>query len=144
MPSASRITFVECSGNSRDGWGHEKDATAQVLHGLTSTSEWTGVKLSTLLDAVQIQRDATWMLAEGSDAAALARSVPLTDEVLSEAMVCYGQNGEALRPGAGVSTAATPAGLRGQHQREMVETIEAGIGAVHDQVGDVKIYRSAS
>ena len=41
------------------------------------------------------------MLAEGSDAAGLDRSVPLTDEVLQEAMICYGQNGEALRPEQG-------------------------------------------
>ena len=101
LPSASRIAFVECSGNSRDGWAEARDSTVQGLHGLTSTSEWTGVKLSTLLDAVHVQREATWMLAEGSDAAALARSVPLTDEVLNEAMVCYGQNGEALRPEQG-------------------------------------------
>lgn len=41
------------------------------------------------------------MLAEGGDAAVLARSVTLTAEVLNEAMVCYGQNGEALRPEQG-------------------------------------------
>ncbi|HMS83658.1 MAG TPA: sulfite dehydrogenase [Nitrospira sp.] len=101
LPSASRIAFVECSGNSRDGWGEARDVTVQSLHGLTSTSEWTGVRLSTLLDTVHVQREATWMLAEGSDAAALARSVPLTDEVLNEAMVCYGQNGEPLWPEQG-------------------------------------------
>ena len=75
--------------------------TVQDTHGLTSTSEWTGVKLSTLLEAVGVRREATWMLAEGSDAAGLDRSVPLTDEVLQEAMICYGQNGEALRPEQG-------------------------------------------
>jgi sulfane dehydrogenase subunit SoxC len=75
--------------------------TVQELHGLTSTSEWTGVRLSTLLEAAGMRREAMWMLAEGSDAAGLDRSVPLTDEVLNEAMVCYGQNGEALRPEQG-------------------------------------------
>jgi len=73
----------------------------QDTHGLTSTSEWTGVKLSTLLEAVGVQRGASWMLAEGSDAAGMDRSVPLTHEVLEEAMICYGQNGEALRPEQG-------------------------------------------
>ena len=48
-----------------------------------------------------MRREATWMLAEGSDAAGLDRSVPLTAEVLNEAMICYGQNGEALRPEQG-------------------------------------------
>ena len=101
FPSASRLAFLECSGNTWDGWREAQDFTVQDTHGLTSASEWTGVKLSTLLEAVGARREATWMLAEGSDAAGLDRSVPLTDEVLNEAMICYGQNGEALRPEQG-------------------------------------------
>ncbi len=101
LPSASRIAFLECSGNTWDGWREAQDVTVQDLYGLTSTSEWTGVKLSTLLETVGVRREAKWMLAEGSDAAGLDRSVPLTDDVLNEAMICYGQNGEALRPEQG-------------------------------------------
>ncbi len=102
LPAVSRIAFLECAGNSWDGWRNEvPDLTVQQTHGLMSTSEWTGVKISTLLEAVGVRREARWMLAEGSDAAGLDRSVPLTDEVLNEAMVCYGQNGEALRPEQG-------------------------------------------
>ena len=101
LPSTSRIAFLECSGNTWDGWREAQDVTVQDIYGLTSTSEWTGVKLSTLLEAVGVRREATWMLAEGSDAAGLDRSVPLTAEVLNEAMICYGQNGEALRPEQG-------------------------------------------
>jgi sulfane dehydrogenase subunit SoxC len=101
LPSCSRIAFLECSGNTWDGWRDAQDVTVQDTHGLTSTSEWTGVKLSLLLEAAGVRREATWMLAEGSDAAGLDRSVPLTDEVLNEAMLCYGQNGEALRPEQG-------------------------------------------
>jgi sulfane dehydrogenase subunit SoxC len=102
FPAASRLAFLECSGNSWDGWRNEAgDFTVQETHGLTSTSEWTGVKLSTLLEVVGVRREATWMLAEGSDAAGLDRSVPLTDDVLQEAIICYGQNGEALRPEQG-------------------------------------------
>lgn len=101
LPSASRIAFLECSGNTWDGWREAQDITVQDLYGLTSTSEWTGVKLSTFLETVGVKREAKWMLAEGSDAAGLDRSVPLTDDVLNEAMICYGQNGEALRPEQG-------------------------------------------
>ncbi|SLM49449.1 Oxidoreductase, molybdopterin binding [Nitrospira japonica] len=102
ISSVSRLAFLECSGNSWDCWAEKApDFTVQELHGLTSTSEWTGVKLSTLLDIVGVQRGAGWMLAEGSDASGLDRSVPLTGDVLEEAMICYGQNGEALRPEQG-------------------------------------------
>ncbi len=101
LPSVSRLAFIECAGNTADQWHGEQDLTVQETHGLTSTSEWTGVRLATVLEAVGLQRGATWMLAEGQDAAALARSVPLTEEILRDALICYGQNGEALRPEQG-------------------------------------------
>src|SRR6476661_5843957 len=66
FPSVSRLAFIECAGNSRHGWRDVQDHTVQEIYGLTSTSEWTGVKLSTLLEAVAVRREATWMLAEGS------------------------------------------------------------------------------
>jgi sulfane dehydrogenase subunit SoxC len=49
FPSVSRMAFMECSRNSLDGWDEERDTTVQALHGLTSTSEWIGVKLLTLM-----------------------------------------------------------------------------------------------
>ena len=101
LPSVSRLAFIECAGNTRDGWGEASDTTVQQTHGLTSTSEWTGVTLATVLEAAGIKREAAWMLAEGRDAAGLDRSVPLTDGLLNEALICYGQNGEALRPEQG-------------------------------------------
>src|SRR5256885_13336862 len=42
FPAVSRIAFVECSGNTWDGWRNDAgDFTVQDTHGLTSTSEWT-------------------------------------------------------------------------------------------------------
>jgi sulfane dehydrogenase subunit SoxC len=100
FPSVSRIAFIECSGNSAAQWKEPAGRTAQDIHGLTSTSEWTGVLLATLLGEVGLKAEAAWMLAEGSDAAAMTRSVPV-QEVIDEALLCYAQNGEALRPEQG-------------------------------------------
>ena len=100
FPSVSRLAFIECSGNSGSEWKNPGKATVQEIHGLTSTSEWTGVSLATLLREVGVTSEATWMLAEGSDAAAMTRSIPLA-EVLDDALLCYAQNGEALRPEQG-------------------------------------------
>jgi len=44
--------------------------------------------------------DAKWVMAEGADAAAMTRSVPL-DKCLDDALVVYSQNGERLRPEQG-------------------------------------------
>jgi sulfane dehydrogenase subunit SoxC len=126
FPSVSRLAFIECAGNSRSGWGEAQDLTLQELHGLTSTSEWTGVKLSTLLEATGVRPDAAWMLAEGSDAAGLDRSVPLTEDVLSEALVCYGQNGEALRPEQGYPLRLLLPGLEGNINVKWLRRLKLG------------------
>ncbi|MEP6934161.1 MAG: sulfite dehydrogenase [Nitrospirota bacterium] len=100
FPAVSRLAFIECSGNSAIEWRGPTGQTAQQTHGLTSTSEWTGVALKTLLREVGIHPDASWMLAEGGDAAAMTRSLPLAS-ILEEAILCYAQNGEPLRPEQG-------------------------------------------
>lgn len=100
FPAVSRLAFIECSGNSAIEWRGPTGQTAQQTHGLTSTSEWTGVALKTLLREVGIHPDASWMLAEGGDAAAMTRSLPLPS-ILEEAILCYAQNGEPLRPEQG-------------------------------------------
>ena len=99
FPSVSRIMFLECSGNTAWGEGPET-ATAQSLHGLTSTSDWSGVPVKTILNEVGVQSGAAWALAEGSDAAVMTRSVPL-DKLMDDALIAWGQNGEALRPEQG-------------------------------------------
>ncbi|MCW5784034.1 MAG: sulfite dehydrogenase [Nitrospirales bacterium] len=100
FPSVSRLVFIECSGNSGSEWRAPTGQTAQQTHGLTSTSEWTGVRLATVLKEVGLKPEATWMLAEGSDAAVMTRSLPVAD-IMEEGLLCYAQNGEALRPEQG-------------------------------------------
>ena len=43
---------------------------------------------------------ATWFLAEGTDAAVLTRSIPV-EKAMDDAMIAYAQNGEAIRPEQG-------------------------------------------
>jgi len=100
LPSMSRIHFLECSGNSNTGWRPTPRPTVQAAHGLTSCSEWTGVKLSLLLDEVGVQPGASWILAEGGDPAKMTRSIPLA-KAMDDAMLAYAQNGEPLRPEQG-------------------------------------------
>jgi sulfane dehydrogenase subunit SoxC len=100
FPSVTRTLFIECSGNSGKEWKGPTGKTVQDTHGLMSTSEWTGVPVATVLSEAGIKPEAAWVLAEGSDAAAMTRSLPLA-EVLKDALLCYAQNGEALRPEQG-------------------------------------------
>ena len=100
MPSVSKVHFVECSGNSGGEWSAKGAPTVRLSHGLASCSEWTGVPLRILLDEVGVKPEAKWLLAEGDDACRMQRSV-MIEKALDDAIVAYGQNGEALRPEQG-------------------------------------------
>ena len=100
FPSVSRIHFLECAGNTGGDHVGRPGVTPQRSHGLLSCSEWTGVPLRILLDEAGLKTSARWILAEGSDAIRLARSIPL-EKALDDVLVAYGQNGEALRPEQG-------------------------------------------
>ncbi len=100
FPSASRLHFIECSGNGLTEWRKPTLKTVQGTHGLLSTSEWTGVQFSTLAREVGLKEGAAWVLAEGADAAVMTRSIPL-EKLLADGIVAYAQNGEALRPEQG-------------------------------------------
>ncbi len=100
FPAESRIHFLECSGNTQN-WGKPDAAlTVQDTHGLLSCCEWTGVPLKIVLDAVGVRSQARWMLAEGADAAAMTRSIPI-EKAFDDALLAYAQNGERLRPEQG-------------------------------------------
>ncbi len=98
FPAITRTCFIECSGNLNIDAGEK--TSPQTLCGLTSQSEWTGVALSTLFREVGVSPKASWFLAEGSDAAVMARSIPV-DKAWGDAIIAYAQNGEAIRPEQG-------------------------------------------
>lgn len=120
FPSVSRIAFLECSGNFRTG---KETMTAQEICGLTSQSEWTGVKLSTLFREVGIKPNATWFLAEGGDAAVMTRSIPVK-KGLEDAIIAYAQNGEALRPEQGYPIRLFLPGWEGNTSVKWIRRIE--------------------
>jgi len=100
-PLVSAIRFIECSGNSGANNGPEPpQQTAGGLHGLVSCADWTGIPLGVLLDEAGLLPAARWIVAEGADAAAMSRSVPL-GKALDDAVVALFQNGERLRPSNG-------------------------------------------
>ncbi len=101
-PTISRICFIECGGNSDVNAANDQPQQVPVgaIHGLISCSEWTGVPLGILLDEAGIAPEASWLLAEGADAAAMSRSI-LLSHVRDHAIVALYQNGERLRPEQG-------------------------------------------
>jgi sulfane dehydrogenase subunit SoxC len=100
-PMVSRMTFIECGGNSAPLFSKEAiQGNVQALHGLVSCAEWTGVPLSSLLEEAGIDPKAKWVVAEGADAPHLSRSVPVA-KAMDDALVALYQNGERIMPGNG-------------------------------------------
>ncbi len=100
-PMVHRICFIECSGNSFfNSFAQARPLTCGMIHGLVSCSEWTGVPLSVLLDEAGVDSRARWIVAEGSDAATMSRSIPLR-KALDDVIVALYQNGEPVRPEQG-------------------------------------------
>jgi sulfane dehydrogenase subunit SoxC len=127
MPSITRTVFIECTGNGWENWKKaDSNVTVQNTHGLVSTNEWTGVPLHFLIDLVGMDRRSTWMLAEGGDAAGVDRSIPLTEEIMDEVFVAYGQNGEPLRPAHGFPIRLITPGLEGNLHIKWLRRLKFG------------------
>jgi sulfane dehydrogenase subunit SoxC len=125
FPSVSRIHFLECSGNTQNWKGAKPDWTVQHTHGLVMGCEWTGVPLATLLDEAGVKPGARWILAEGADAAAMTRSVPL-EKALDDALVVYAQNGERLRPEQGYPVRLLLPGFEGNMNVKWLRRLKVG------------------
>ena len=123
FPSTSRIAFIECSGNGLTEFKQPYLKTVQGTHGLTSNSEWTGVPLSTILREVGVKSGAAWILAEGADAAVMTRSVPI-DKAMDDALLCYAQNGEAIRPEQGYPLRLLLPGFEGNTHIKWLRRLE--------------------
>lgn len=124
FPSVSQLYFLECSGNGLLSYrGIRPNLTPQFIDGLTSTSEWTGVPLATLFREVGVKPGAKWFLAEGGDAAVLTRSIPI-EKGWDDALIAYGQNGEALRPAQGYPARLLLPGWEGNANVKWIRRIE--------------------
>jgi sulfane dehydrogenase subunit SoxC len=128
LPSVSRMVFLECSGNGRGAFRTPKrEMTPQAVDGLTGSGEWTGVRLALLLNEVGVRRGATWLRAEGGDAAKLSRSVPM-EKALGDALIAYAFNGEPLRPSNGYPARLLLPGWEGNANIKWIRRIELADG----------------
>lgn len=126
FPGKSMIRFLECSGNGGRAYRLETptaELSPQQTDGLTSTSEWTGVPLATLLREVGASPKAKWFLAEAMDAAVMTRSIPI-EKAHDDALIAYGQNGEALRPEQGYPARLLLPGFEGSSNVKWIRRIE--------------------
>ena len=125
FPSVSRVHFIECGANTGMEWANVAVPTVQYSHGMIGCSEWTGVLLSTLLGEAGVDPKAKFVLAEGADGAALTRTIPIA-MALDDVMVCYGQNGEMLRPEQGYPLRLLVPGVQGVSSIKWLRRLKLG------------------
>jgi len=129
-PMQSRIAFIECAGNGMLLNAPQPQQTGiAALHGMIGCSEWTGVRLSTLLDEAGVDPSARWVIAEGADAAAMSRSIPLA-KALDDALVCLYQNGERVRPSNGYPVRLLVPGFEGNMNVKWLRRLKLAAGPV--------------
>ncbi len=125
FPSESVINFLECPANGGMEWRGPQMEALQFTHGMISCCEWTGVRLSTLLAEVGIQKTGKWILAEGADGAGMSRSIPI-NKALDDALIVYAQNGEKLRPEQGYPVRLFNPGWEGNTSIKWLRRLEIG------------------
>lgn len=125
LPSESVINFLECPANGGMEWRGPQMKALQFTHGMISCCEWTGVRLSTLLEEVGVKKEGKWILAEGADGAGMSRSIPL-EKALDDTLVVYAQNGEKLRPEQGYPVRLFNPGWEGNTSVKWLRRLEIG------------------
>ena len=126
LPSVSRIHFIECGANSAMEWGNSAVPSVQYTHGMISCSEFTGVKLSTLLDVCGADTKAgRYLLAEGADGSSMTRTIAMAN-ALDDVIVAWGMNGEMLRPENGYPLRLVVPGVQGVSWVKYLRRIKVG------------------
>lgn len=125
FPRENRIYFLECAANTGMEWRGAQLNGAQFTHGMIHNCMYTGVPLRTLLEHAGVQPNGTWVLAEGADASAMSRSIPM-EKALDDCMVAFRMNGEALRPEQGYPVRLVVPGWEGNMWVKWLRRIKVG------------------
>ena len=95
-----------------------------------------------LLNEAGVEPARDWLLAEGADAAAMSRSVPL-EKALDDAMIALYQNGERLRPEQGYPMRLLLPGWEGNMSVKWLRRIKVTAGADAHQGRNIEVLRPA-
>ncbi len=125
MPRTNRIYFLECAANSGMEWRGAQLNGCQFTHGMVHNVMYTGVPLKVLLDEAGLRPNAKWLMLEGGDASGMNRSLPI-EKALSDVMLAFAMNGEALRPEQGYPLRAVIPGWEGNLWVKWLRRIEVG------------------
>lgn len=125
FPRVNHAYFLECAANSGMEWRGSQLNGVQFTHGMVHCVVYTGVRLKDLLDEAGIKTTGTWLLAEGADASAMTRSIPI-EKAMEDCIVAFAMNGEALRPEQGYPLRLVVPGWEGNMWIKWLRRLEIG------------------
>lgn len=125
FPRENRVYFLECAANSGMEWRGAQLNGCQYTHGMIHCVVYTGVPLKYLLNEAGVKTSGKWLLAEGADAAAMTRSIPM-EKALDDCLVAFKMNGEALRPEQGYPVRLVVPGWEGNMWVKWLRRLEVG------------------
>ncbi|MBI3435601.1 MAG: sulfite dehydrogenase, partial [Proteobacteria bacterium] len=125
LPRVNRVYFLECAANTGMEWRGSQLNGCQYTHGMVHCVQYTGVPLRLLLEQAGVRTNARWILAEGADAAAMSRSIPL-EKALDDCLLAYRMNGEMLRPEQGYPMRLVVPGWEGNVWIKWLRRIKVG------------------
>ena len=126
LPSVSHIHFIECGASSAMEWSQPAVPSVQYTHGMVSRSEFTGVRLPTLLELCGSDtRAGRYVLAEGAEGSSMTRTIAMGN-ALDGGMIAWGMSGEMLRPENGYPLRLVAPGVQGVSWVKYLRRIEIG------------------
>jgi sulfane dehydrogenase subunit SoxC len=121
----NRAYFLECAANGGMEWRGSQLNGCQFTHGMVHNVWYTGIPLKAVLDEAGVKTNGKWVLAEGADAAAMSRSIPL-EKAMKDCMLAWAMNGEMLRPEQGYPLRIVVPGWEGNMWVKWLRRIEVG------------------
>jgi sulfane dehydrogenase subunit SoxC len=125
FPRENHVYFLECAANSGMEWRGSQLNGCQFTHGMIHNVMYTGIPLRLLLEEAGVKPSGKWLLAEGADAAAMSRSIPM-EKALDDCLVAFKMNGEALRPEQGYPVRLVVPGWEGNMWVKWLRRLEVG------------------
>lgn len=127
LPQVTLTRFIECAGNGRSFFGSQQGqaaaGTAWTL-GAIGVAEWTGVRLSAVLERAGIKPSALDVMPVGLDDQQVRRPMPRERALADDTLVVLGMNGRTLPPDHGFPARILVPGWVGVANIKWVGSIE--------------------
>ena len=125
FPRVNKFHFLECAANSGMEWRGAQLNGVQFTHGMIHCVQYSGVKLSLLMEQCGVKPKGKWVMVEGGDASGMNRSVPI-EKIMDDTIIAFSMNGEALRREQGYPARLVLPGWEGNMWVKWIRRIEIG------------------